>query len=210
MKITLFGATGTIGQGILKEALTRGHQVTAVLRDPSKLSAADHLTVVKGDVFDPASVVAAARGQDAVISAFGPGLEGEPQTLVRCAHALIEGTKKAGVRRLIVVNGAGSLEVAPGVQLIDTPQFPESWRPLGRAHRDALAVYRTADLDWTAISPAAIIEPGQRSGHYRSGTEQLLVDEKGNSSITVEDFAIAVLDELEHPKNVRRRMTVAY
>src|SRR3954471_872939 len=134
MKIALFGATGTIGAGILKEALARGHQVTALVRDPSKLNGTQQLTVVQGDVLDAKSVAAAVKGHDAVISAFGPGLSGDPQMLVHAARALIEGTRNAGVRRLIVVNGAGSLEVAPGVRLVDTPQFPESWRPLGVAH----------------------------------------------------------------------------
>jgi putative NADH-flavin reductase len=211
MKIVIFGATGWIGSSILKEALARGHQVTAVLRDPSKLAPASNLKVVQGDIFNADSVAAAASGQDAILSAFGPGVGGgDPQTLVTAARALIEGAKKAGVKRLIVINGAGSLEVAPGVQLIDTPQFPEDWKPLGRAHAQALAVYRACDLNWTAISPAAMIQPGERTGNYRTGTEQLVVDAQGNSTISTDDFAIAMLDELENPKNAGRRMTVAY
>ncbi len=211
MKIALFGATGTVGQRILSEALSRGHQVTAIVRDPSKVAAQPNLAAVKGDVLDAASVAAVVRGSDAVISAFGPGVgAGDPQMLVQAAHALVDGGKQAGVNRLIVVSGAGSLEVAPGLKLIDTPQFPDDWKPLGRAHADALAIYRDCDLDWTAVSPAAWMEPRERTGHYRSGTEQLIADEQGTSFISAEDLAVAMIDELETPKNIRRRMTVAY
>lgn len=210
MKIALFGGTGTIGQRILNEALARGHQVTVIVRSPEKVAPQPNLTAVKGDVFEPASIESAARGHDAVVSAFGPGVSGEPQQLVQAARALVEGAEKAGVRRLIIVNGAGSLEVAPGVKLIETPQFPDAWRPLGYAHADALAVLRACALDWTAISPAAFIEPGARTGTFRTGTDQLIVDANGNSTISMEDFAVGLLDELETPQNVRRRMTVGY
>ena len=211
MKILLFGATGWIGSNILKEALARGHEVTAVLRSLDKLAPAPNLTQVRGDLFDGHSVEDAARGKDAILSAFGPGVGGgDPQTLVKAARALLDGAHKAGVKRLIVINGAGSLEVAPGVQLIDTAQFPEDWKPLGRAHADALAIYRTSVLDWTALSPAAMVQPGGRTGQYRTGTEQLVVDAQGNSTISPEDLAVAMLDELENPQNLSRRMTVAY
>jgi putative NADH-flavin reductase len=211
MKIVLFGGTGWIGSSILKEALARGHEVTVVTRDPAKLPSQHNLTRIQGDLFDGYSVEAAARGKDAIVSAFGPGVGGgDPQSLVTAAKALIEGATKAGVKRLVVINGAGSLEVAPGVKLIDTPQFPEDWKPLGRAHAAALEVYRACHLDWTAISPAGMIQPGERTGSYRTGTEQLLVDAQGNSTISTDDFAIAVLDELEHPNNIGRRMTAAY
>ena len=109
------------------------------------------------------------------------------------------------------MGGAGSLEVAPGVQLLDTPDFPEDWRPLAQAHRDALEVYRqNADLEWTYISPAAFIAPGPRIGHYRTAGDQLLLDAQGKSSITIDDFAIAVVDELEQPRHIRERFTAAY
>jgi putative NADH-flavin reductase len=127
------------------------------------------------------------------------------------AKALIEGLRQSGVRRLVVVGGAGSLEVMPGVQLVDTLDFPAAWKPVALAHRDALAVYRLAeDLDWTYVSPAALIEPGRRTGLYRTGTDQLLVDDKGVSRISVEDFAAAMLDEIKKPRFLRRRFTVAY
>jgi putative NADH-flavin reductase len=211
MKIVLFGATGWIGSCILKEALSRGHEVTAVLRDTSKLAPAPNLEVVLGDLFDGHTVEAVARGKDAILSAYGPGVgQGDPRTLVTAANMLVEGARKAGVSRVIVINGAGSLEVAPGVPLIDTPQFPEDWKPLGRAHADALAIYRASSLDWTALSPAAMVQPGERTGTYRAGSELLVMDEQGNSSISPEDLAVAMLDELERPQNVGRRMTVAY
>jgi len=218
MRIALFGASGTIGRRIAAEALQRGHGVTAVVRDPTRFAKpADTLDVVKGDILDPASVAAAVRGQDAVISAVGPAHTGDvrPQMLVDAARSLIAGLQRAGVRRLGVVGGAGSLEVALGVQLVDTPGFPAAWRPVALAHRDALTVYRATPaaptgLDWTYFSPAALIEPWERTGTYRIGTDQLLTDAKGESRISAEDFAVAVLDELERGAHPRQRITVAY
>lgn len=212
MKIALFGAGGTIGSRIAREAVSRGHQVTAVARKPEQLTPpASGIQVVQGDVLDPASVAAAVAGSDLVISAIGPGLpDGDPQLVVTAAHSLIDGVKRAGVRRLLVVGGAGSLEVGRGMLLVDTPGFPPGWKPIALAHSEALDVYRTADLDWTYVSPAALIEPGERTGHYRTGTDQLLTDEKGHSRISAEDYAVAMLDEAEHPQFVRRRMTAAY
>jgi putative NADH-flavin reductase len=110
----------------------------------------------------------------------------------------------------IIVNGAGSLEVAPGVQLIDTPDFPAAWRPVALAHRDALQVYRASDLDWTALSPVAFIAPGERTATYRTGTDRLLTDEEGQSRISAEDYAVALVDEIETPRFVLQRFTVAY
>jgi uncharacterized protein len=217
VKIALFGAGGVIGQRLVREALRRGYAVTAIVRDPARFPNPDgRLTVVRGDVLDPVSVAAAVRGADVIISAVGPGHGPSAQPasmLVDAARALIEGAKRAGVRRLVVVGGAGSLEIAPGVQQVDTPEFPAAWKGTALAHRDALAVYRSADaadLDWTYLSPAGVIEPGARTGRYRTGTDQLLVDGSGKSFISAEDFAVAVLDEVEHPKHVRRRMTAAY
>ncbi len=211
MKIAVFGATGTIGRRIAQEALARGHDLTAVGRDPTRLDIShERLTAAKGDVLDASSVAAAVKGHDAVISAYGPGGSAAPQTVVDAARSLIEGLGRAGVRRLVVVGGAASLEVAPGVQLLDTPEFPSAWKPVALAHREALAVYRTADLDWTYVSPAALIAPGEHTGRYRVGFDQLLVDANGESRISAEDYAVALLDEIEHPRHVRRRMTVAY
>ncbi|MGH2409859.1 MAG: NAD(P)-dependent oxidoreductase, partial [Chloroflexota bacterium] len=160
MKIVLFGASGVLGRRIAREALDRGHDVTAVVRDPSRLTLENpRLTAAAGDVSDPAQVAKLVAGHDAVISAVGPGAGDDPAIVVDAARALIAGLPAGGVKRLIVVNGAGSLEVAPGLQLVDTPDFHDAWKAVALAHRDALALYRATDLDWTAISPAAMIQP---------------------------------------------------
>jgi putative NADH-flavin reductase len=212
MKIVLFGASGTIGSSIAGEALARGHQVTAVVRDPTRVGPPHPaLSVVAGDVRDPSRVAAVVAGHDVVASAVGPRLPSDtPELVVDAARSLIDSLARAQVNRLVVVGGAGSLEVAPGVQLVDTPEFPAAWKGVALAHRDALVVYRAADLDWTYISPAALIGPGKRTGQYRTGTDQLLTDEKGESYISVEDFAVAFVDEIENGQFVRQRMTVAY
>jgi uncharacterized protein len=211
VKIALFGATGTIGQRILKEALHRGHEVTAVVRNPEKLTVQHaNLRVVTGDVLKADQVADAVRGHDAVVSSIGPA-PGQEQGIVDATKSLIDGVKRSGVRRLIAVGGAGSLEVAPGVQLMNTPEFPQQWKAIAQAHADALNLYRReSELEWTNLSPAALIEPGERTGKYRIGTEQLVVDEKGVSRISAEDFAIAILDEVENPKFIRKHFTVAY
>lgn len=212
MKVLLIGASGTIGQRILAEALGRGHAVTAATRDPSKVPARAGVTAVKGDVLDAGSLASAARGHDVVISAFGPSGGQDASKVVDAARAQIAGLKAAGVKRLIVVGGAGSLEVAPGVQVVDAPEFPAAWKGIALAHRDALEVYRkdAGDLEWTYISPPALIEPGERTGTFRVGGDQLLVDANGQSRISAEDYAIALVDEVETPKHARKRFTVAY
>ncbi len=211
MKIAVFGASGRIGQRTVREALARGHEVRAIVHDPAHFHLTHpHLTVTVGDILDPASVAQTVAGQDVVVSAIGPTGSEHAQVLVEAAHSLLDGLTHAGVRRLIVVGGAGSLEVAPGVQLMDTPDFPAAWRPIAQAHRDALEVYRTAKLDWTYVSPAGFIAPGERTGTYRIGTDQLLTDDKGESHISMEDYAIALVDEIETPRFLRQRFTVAY
>jgi putative NADH-flavin reductase len=210
MKIAIIGATGTIGSRIAQEALARGHSVTAVARDPAKVKDG-RVKAVRGDVTDPAGLAQALKGHDAVVSAVGPAHGGGPDLVVTAARALAQALPRAGVKRVIFVGGAGSLEVKPGLQVVDSPGFPEAWKPVALAHRDALNVWRNVkDLDWTYLSPAALIEPGKRTGKYRTGGDQLLTDAKGESRISAEDYAVAVLDELEKPRNVRRRMTVAY
>jgi hypothetical protein len=211
VKILLVGGSGMIGQRVLAEAARRGHVVTTVTRDPAKVPAQAGVTAAKGDALDPDSLAALAKGHDAVVSAFSPGLDA-PSKVVDAARAQIAGLKAAGVKRLVVVGGAGSLEVAPGVQLVDAPQFPAAWKPIALAHADALAVYRkeAGDLEWTYFSPPALIEPGERTGTFRLGTDQLVADDKGNSRISAEDYAVALLDELETPRHVRARFTAAY
>jgi uncharacterized protein len=214
MKLALFGASGTIGQRILREALRRGHTVTAIVRDPSRLTEqSPNLRATSGNILDPESVAASVAGHDAVLSAFGPsggnsGVERVPEA----ARSLVAGLKRAGVKRLVVVGGAGSLEVAPGIKLQDTPQFPAAVKPIAQAHTDALEVYRQegSDLDWTYLSPAAVIEPGERTGKFRLGGDEFMTDAEGRSRISAEDYAIALLDEVEQPRHIRRRFTVAY
>jgi putative NADH-flavin reductase len=210
MKIAVFGASGTIGQRIVREALDRGHEVTAISRHPLPSPFNGQVKAVAGDVTDPGSVARAVAGHDVVVSAVGPGHDQAPEFLSQAARGLLDGLPRAGVRRLIVVNGAGSLEVAPGKQLVDTPEFHEAWKPTALAHRDALQIYRRADLDWTVFSPAALITPGERTGKYRTGTDQLVTDEQGQSRISAEDYAVALLDEVEQPRHIRQRFTVAY
>lgn len=210
MKIALFGGSGMIGSRILREALARGHEVTVVARDLNKLKLDPKVHVIGGDVFDPASVTAATLGQDAVISAVGPGHHGDPRDVVKAARSLTAGLGPAGVKRLLVVGGAGGLEVEPGMELADTPTFPAAWKGIADAHRDALPVYRASNLDWTYFSPAAFIQPGERTGRFRTGTDKLIADEKAESRISAEDYAVAMLEELEHPRHLRGRMTAAY
>jgi putative NADH-flavin reductase len=157
-------------------------------------------------------VATAVAGHDAVVSAFGPSGTQGVETVGEAARSLIAGLKQAGVRRLVFVGGAGSLEVAPGVRLEDLPQFPAAWKPIAQAHTDALDVFRQQgdDLDWTYLSPAALIEPGERTGTFRLGGDRFLTDAEGQSRISAEDYAIALLDEVEDPKHIRQRFTVAY
>jgi putative NADH-flavin reductase len=210
MRIALIGANGTVGQRILQEALTRGHQVAAIVRDPSRITNKnDNLCIVTGDILDEGSISKAIAGYDVVISAYGPP-HGQEETMKTVTQALIDAVKEARVKRLLIVGGAGSLEVAPGLQLANTPSFPESWKPIALAHGEALEDYRKADLDWTYFSPAAMFQPGERTGTFRIGTDQLIVDEKGESRISTEDYAIAMLDEVENPRFIRKRFTIAY
>ena len=208
MKVVLFGASGMIGSRVLNELLGRGHEVTAVVRNPDKI-AVKGVNVVKGDLTDEAGVAKAVKGADAVISAYAPPQKQE-SALLNATRALIAGAAEAGVRRLIVVGGAGSLEVAPGVQLVDIPQFPEEWKAIALAHRDVLPVLKQSNLTWTYLSPAGLIQPGERTGKFRLGGTQLLKDENGESRISAEDFAIALVDELENPQHVGQQFTVAY
>jgi uncharacterized protein len=208
MKLALFGARGMIGSRLLTEALRRGHSVTAVVRDPHKyLPPSGKVTVVQGDALDIASVASATRGHDAVLTAIG----GSGDVVKEVVRPLLEGLTTSGVKRLVVTGGAGSLEVDPGVQLMDTAAFPQAWKGTALAHYDALKLYRqNTTIDWSYISPAAFIAPGERTGKFRLGGDQLITDDKGESRISVEDFAIAFLDEVETPRHIHRRFTLGY
>ena len=209
----MFGAGGSIGRQIVHEALARGHDVTAAHRQPPANQ--DGHRVIAGDVRDPRPALAA-RDQDAVISAVGAGLTGaspDYRVYIDAARALVDALRTRGDRapRLIVVGGAGSLQVGPDQRLLDTPEFPAQFREEASAQADALSFYRTiSDVRWTYVSPAAQIASGARTGRFRTGRDELLTDDQGQSRITIEDYAAAVLDELEHPEAIGRRMTAAY
>lgn len=211
LKIALFGATGMIGSRIAAEAARRGHQVTALARNPARVpEGVANLHAAQADLLDAASVAAAARGHDVVASAYAPPHD-DAGVVTKATRALVEGVRAAGLKHLVVVGGAGSLEVAPARQLVDTEGFPDAYKAVALAHRDALAYYRTvSDLDWTFFAPAALIAPGERTGTFRTGTDTLLADASGNSRISAEDYAVAFVDELEQGRFIRKIATVAY
>ena len=217
MKLAIIGASGFVGSVVVREALDRGHEVTAIARNPEKITAkGDRLKVVEADVFNEAQLVETLRGQDAVISAYNPGWTNPNiyEEALQGARAIQEGVKKAGVKRLIVVGGAGSLYIAPDTQLIDTPQFPAEYKPGAQAAREYLDIIKEEkELDWTFLSPAIEMHQGtsgERKGQYRKGLENPVFDENGRSVISAEDMAIAIIDEAEHPHHIRERFTVAY
>jgi len=213
MRIALFGGTGHIGRAILDEALARGHEVTAIVRDPIRLERRhERLAVVVGDAAQPSTWLNAVRGSDAAVASLSARRDGNQDLLVANARTLLEHLPEAGVQRLVWVGGAGSLEATPGLRLLDTPAFPAGWKPEAAAHARALDVFRTSAsaVDWSVISPAALIEDGERTGRYRVGGDQLLVDAEGHSRISVADYAIALLDRVEKHDAPRRRITVAY
>jgi putative NADH-flavin reductase len=216
MKIVLFGATGNVGRRIATEALSRGHEVVGVVRDPAAVAPPDpRVTLVRGDATDAASVAEVVRGADAVVSAISPrpNPRGLPAPrLAENARAIIAGLRSAGVRRVLYVGGASTLEIAPGQQLLDQPTFPAAYRAEALEGREALDIWRSEaeGLDWTFLSPAIEIGPGARTGRYRTTGEQILFDGAGKSFISFEDYAVAVLDELERPQHVGQRFGVAY
>lgn len=214
MKLAIIGASGFVGTPLLAEALQRGHTVTAIVRHPEKITTTHpNLTVVQGDASDASAVAQLVAGHDAVVNAFNAGW-GNPNLyddFLKGCEAIEAGTEKSGVKRLLVVGGAGSLEIAPGVQLVDTPEFPAEWKAGALSARDYLTILRqNTTLDWTFLSPAIMLVPGDRTGTYQTGTEQPVFNEKGESTITVADMAIAIVDELEKPQFIQKRFTVGY
>jgi uncharacterized protein len=216
MKIIVIGATGNIGRRIAKEALSRGHEVVGVVRDPAAVQPPDsRVRLVKGDATRAEDVAKVASDADAVVSAISPrpNARGLPApSLAANARALIAGLRAAGVQRVLYVGGASSLEVAPGKALADQPDFPEAYKAEAREGREALAVWRSEaeGLEWTYLSPAVEIGPGRRTGRYRTTGDQVLADAAGKSFISFEDYAVAALDELERPRHVAHRFGVAY
>jgi putative NADH-flavin reductase len=207
MKLVLIGATGYTGSRIREEALNRGHRVTAVARDISGLAPHPQLVARALDVTATEALRDLLVGQDAVISAYNPGKDETGEG----TRSILTAVASHSPLRLIVVGGAGSLEIAPGVRLVDQPDFPEQWKT-GALRTAALldALRARTDLNWTFISPAALLQPGVRTGHYRLGQDQLLTNEKGESRISVEDYAVALLDEVERATHSKQRISVAY
>ncbi|HEY9343521.1 MAG TPA: NAD(P)-dependent oxidoreductase [Hanamia sp.] len=216
MEIALIGATGFVGSAVLKEALDRGIQVTAIVRQPEKLQAQKNLTIVKGDVMDSDNLSELFKGNDVVVSAYNAGWANPDlyNEYLEGSQSIQEAVKKSGVKRYIVMGGAGSLFVAPGVQLIDTPQFPAEWKPGALAARDYLNILKKEnELDWTFVSPAIEMNQGtphERRGTYRTELDNPVFDANNKSTISVEDLAVAILDEVENPKHIRVRFTVGY
>lgn len=213
MKLALIGASGYVGAPLLQEALNRGHQVTALVRHPEKLPAHANLAAMQADVHDSELLAEQLRGHDAVISAFNPGwgVADIRELFITGSRSIIAASKQSGVKRLLVVGGAGSLYVAPGVQLIDTPDFPADYKEGAEGARQTLEILRDEqDLEWTFLSPAALLVPGPRTGKFRLGRDELLMNGNEPGSISVADLAVAVLDEVEQPQHIRQRFTLAY
>ena len=207
MNVGLYGATGNAGARILKELISRGHRVTAVARDISKLPST--VTAKQDDLSNVDTIASIIQGADVVVSAYGPPQD-KTDALLGVTERQIAAVKKAGNIRLVVVGGAGSLEVAPGVTLLASGHLPAQWIPIAASHDRALKMLQASDINWTYLSPAAFFEPGERTGKFRLGTNQLITDSKGDSRISLEDYAIALVDELERPAHERARFTIGY
>lgn len=207
MKIALIGASGYVGSMLLAEALDRGHQVTAIVTDAAKLPDHTGLTGVSADATDADALAAIAAGHDLVISSYNPGRDSSGSG----TQAIVEGVKRAGVARLLVVGGAGSLKLPSGERVVDQPDFPAEWKE-GALRTSAFLERLRAEteLDWVFLSPAAMLISSERTGRYRTGKDDLLTDDAGDSRISLEDYAVAMLDEAERPQHHRERFTVAY
>jgi putative NADH-flavin reductase len=237
MNIGIFGASGTIGQRVVAEALTRGHQVTGFTRNPPRVGSEQRGVVWRiANVLETESIAQAIANVDVIINSYGPGPSSnaagkyEPAavevavrnagTLVAAASALLKALDSRPALRLIVIGGAGSLEVAPGLQGVDSGPglvaaledlgLPEAYKAVVAAHRDALNVYRTSNRNWTYLSPAHWTVPGTRTGRFRLGRDQILIGEDGQSRISCEDYAVALLDEVEVPRHIQQRFTIGY
>ena len=203
MKIAVAGASGRAGSAISAELARRGHHVTGIARKADRIAKSANITAVAGDANDRAALARLWAGHDAAISSI--------HFTASDAEILIGAVKDSGVPRYLIVGGAGSLEVAPGVRLVATPNFPAQYKAeaeKGAAFLDRLA--REKELNWTFLSPSALFEAGNRTGQFRLGGDQLLVDSAGKSWISFEDFAVAMADEIERPAHIRKRFTVGY
>jgi putative NADH-flavin reductase len=207
MNVVLYGATGRAGSRILTELQSRGHSVTAVARNIAKLPAT--VKAKQDDLSNVDTITTIIAGTDAVISAYAPPQD-DTDALISVTERQIAAVKKAGTMRLIVVGGAGSLEVAPGVSLLASGHLPAEWIPIATSAAKSLKLLQTSDINWTYLSPAAFFEPGTRTGKFRLGVNNLVSDAKGESRISMEDYAIALVDELEKPAHERARFSIGY
>ncbi len=213
--VTIIGASGYVGSALLQETLKRDYQVKAIVRHPEKINIENnHLQIIKGNVTDIDEVYQLLNGSETVISAYNPGWQ-DPHIyddIVKGYQAIIEGSKRAGVKRLLITGGAGRLYIAPGIRLVDSGEIPPQ---LLNGVKGQVEVYTKLllpekEIDWVFLSPSAILVPGQRTGHFRIGKDDLITDENGESRISIEDFAVAMLNELETPKHHRQGSTVGY
>ena len=213
--VVLIGASGFVGSAILNELLTKGHKVTAIVRNPQKINVENpNLAVIKADISDTNTLINACKGKDAVISAYNPGWTNPHiyEETLRNYPLILDAVKQSGVKRLLCVGGAGTLFCAPGLRVVDSGVIPEAImggvKSLGEFYLNTLM--NEKDIDWIFFSPAGTLEPGQRTGKFRLGKDDLIVDENGNSHISVEDYAVAMIDELENPKHHYERFTIGY
>ena len=209
MNVVVYGATGNSGSEIVKELLARGHKVTGVARNIEPLKSQPAVTAKTDDLSNVGAVAEIIKGADVVVSAYQPPADNTDK-LVDVTKLQIEAVKKAGVPRLLVVGGAGQLEVAPGVTLIKSGYLPAEYLPIATAHEKAAGVLKASDINWTYLAPAAYFVPGERTGKFRLGTKELVTDAKGESKISFADYAIALVDEIEKPKHERALFSVGY
>ena len=210
MRVALYGATGKSGSRILKELVSRGHHVTAIVRNPAKLPQTGPGVLVKqDDLSDPKKIAAAIDGADAAVSAYAPPQD-DPDEIVGVTQRQVDALNHGSNARLIVVGGAGVLNAAPGVTLVDSGYVPEAYLPIAKAHIKALGVLKASTIDWTYLAPAVYFIPGERTGKFRLGKDELITNERQESRISMEDYAIALVDELERPKHRRQRFSVGY
>jgi putative NADH-flavin reductase len=193
----------------VNELLSRGHKVIVIVRKAGSLEPREGVSVAVDDLSDAERTAETIKGADALVCAYAPPGD-DVEELVRVTKRLVDATAKSGVGRFVMVGGAGTLEVAPGVSLIDSGKLPAEWMPIAVAHAQALEVLRASAINWTSLSPAAYFDPGERTGHFRVGTDNLIADAKGESKISMEDYAIALVNELEKPEHERARFSVGY
>lgn len=208
MNVAVIGATGKTGQRVTAELLQRGHHVTAVVRNPSKVQNHKNVSVVTSDLSDAKQIADALKGTDAVVSAYGAPA-GDVEQVIGVTRRITDAVKQ-NKQRLLVVGGAASLFVAPGVTVLASGFLPEFAIPIATVHGKVLEELRHSDADWTYFSPAGLFEPGERTSKFRLGKDDLIADSSGNSRISMEDYAIAAVDELEKPAHRRERFTIGY